>query len=92
MTPEERAVLEAALRVQDVIGGRIKPGDTPVFERLYEGIQAYRQSLVPNKRYRVREWDEQTWHIVESAYTVVAKAFSQELAERICRLLNEEEP
>ncbi len=105
MTPEERAVVEAALRWharRTVLPAAEYQLDTEAIESrasLDEACRAYRRSQVPNKRYSVRlrdngwvvEFPEPTPEVPQPFIVTVAQCWSQDDAERICRLLNEDD-
>ena len=91
MTPEERAVLEAALESCDVY-------DDPraqarwafdAGEKMRSAVRAYRESMKPKPRYIVQGSYVLDSHSTPDVYP--ASCPSEEWAERICRLLNEAE-
>lgn len=101
MTPEEKALIEAALELYDK-GAYMQAKDTVVpgksWTLLHQAQAAYRKSLEPKPRYDVVrcgtpdgngiEWA--VWECGEvSRYAAICRL--QEDAERICRLLNESE-
>ena len=93
MTPEEKAVLEAALEWE---ADHREPGLAPDYESVFVlavMVRAYRKSLEPQPRYFVvpaEKYDVRDHNLLGSA-TVVASCTRLADAERIAALLNESE-
>jgi hypothetical protein len=82
LTPEERAVLDAALDVKDWNYG---------IDALERATVALRESRKPKPRYRIEAGRGVIW-VLDDVHTVnAAYCTDRNEAERICRLLNEDE-
>jgi len=98
MTEQERAVVEAALELNDVSKDARAQASWAfrASTKLHDAVLAYRKSLEPKPRYAVISGSvgsQMMWR-VHDATVRHADAWCEEraVAERICRLLNQEVP
>lgn len=97
MTPEERAVIEAAEKFRDKWSGFVDWEPTPATKGVLDAVDALRESRKPKAWYRVVP-DPSSNHMFwlqgsrdgHGTGSLLGTFYERQDAERICRLLNEE--